>query len=203
MPRQFLVVGHDAPTTPEFSLEDLPGAGRLDLLVRSVVAALLCSHGVRGDTRVHVVLDDTYTLVVDGATVRHLRPDERSTAARVRDALSARDEAIGAMPAEPSPGVALYRGGLEPALNRAAAEADEVVRLDEDGDPAPAVDPPSNPLFVSSDHHDFAPSDRAAVADHDPTALSLGPVALHADQAVTVAHNWLDTDGFARDYHKR
>ncbi len=200
--RQFLVVGHDAPTTPEFSLDDLPGAGRIDLLARTVVAALLRSHGVREDARVHVVLDDTYTLVVDGATVRGLHPDERSTAARVREALAARDEAVGALPAEPSPGVALYRGGLEAALDRAAADADEVVLLDEDGDPATTVDPPANPLFVLSDHHDLTASDRAAAADHDPTRLSLGPVALHADQAMTVAHTWLDTDGFAPDYHK-
>lgn len=196
--RQFLVVGHDAPTAPDFSLDDLPGAGRLDLLARAVVAALLRSHGVRDDARVHVVLDDAYTLVVDGATVRHLRPDERSTAARVRDALESREDAIGAMPAEPSPGVELYRGGLASALSRAAADAAEVVILDEDGDPAPAVDPPADPLFVLSDHHDFAASDRAAVADHGPRHLSLGPVALHADQAITVAHNWLDTDGFGR-----
>jgi tRNA (pseudouridine54-N1)-methyltransferase len=200
--RQFLVVGHDAPTTPDFSLDDLPGAGRMDLLARTVVAALLRSHGVRADSRVHVVLDGAYTLVVDGATVRHLRPDERSTAARVRDALDARDEAIGTLPAEPSPGVELYRGGLGPALDRAAADAGRVVLLDADGDPAAGTTPPDDPLFVLSDHHDFTASDREAVADHDPTRLSLGPVALHADQAITVAHNWLDTDGFAPDYHK-
>ena len=196
--RQFLVVGHDAPTTPEFSLDDLPGAGRLDLLVRAVVAALLRSHGVRSGSRVHLVLGDAYTLVVDSATVRHLRPDERSTAARVRDALDARDNAIGAMPAEPSPGVALYRGGLVPTLERAAADADRVVILDEAGDPASDVEPTESPLFVLSDHHDFAAGDREAVGEYDPRALSLGPVALHADQAITVAHNWLDTDGFAR-----
>ncbi|PSQ59058.1 MAG: tRNA (pseudouridine(54)-N(1))-methyltransferase TrmY, partial [Halobacteriales archaeon SW_9_67_25] len=26
----------------------------------------------------------------------------------------------------------------------------------------------------------------------------LGPRPLHGDQAITVAHNWLDTDGFLR-----
>jgi len=200
--RAFLVVGHDAPTTPGFSLDDLPGAGRVDLLARCLVAGLLRSHGVREDARVHLVLGDAYTLVVDGATVRGLHPDERSTAARIREALEARDEAVGSLPAEPSPGLALYRGGLESALDRAAADADEVVLLDEDGDPAPAVDPPADPLFVCSDHHEFTADDRAAVADHDPTRLSLGPVALHADQAITAAHGWLDTDGFAPDYHK-
>ncbi len=202
MTRSFLVVGHDAPTTPAFSLDDLPGAGRVDLLARCLVAGLLRSHGVREDARVHLVLDDSYTLVVDGATVRGLHPDERSTAARIRGTLEARDEAIGALPAEPSPGVALYRGGLESALDRAAADADGVVLLDEDGAPVAAVDPPANPLFVCSDHRDLTASDRAVVADHGPTRLSLGPVALHADQAIAVAHSWLDTDGVAPDYHK-
>jgi tRNA (pseudouridine54-N1)-methyltransferase len=196
--RQFLVVGHDAPTTPEFSLDDLPGAGRLDLLARVVTAALLTSHGVREDARAHLVLDDAYTLVVDGATVRNLRPDERSTAARVREALADRENAVGALPAEPSPGVELYRGGLDAALDRAATDAGTVVVLDADGASAADTVPPEDPLFVLSDHHDLADADRAAVADHDPRTLSLGPVALHADQAITVAHNWLDTDGFRR-----
>jgi tRNA (pseudouridine54-N1)-methyltransferase len=45
--RQFVVVGHDAPTTDDFSLDDLPGAGRLDVLCRCITAALLLSHGIR------------------------------------------------------------------------------------------------------------------------------------------------------------
>ncbi len=73
-----------------------------------------------------------------------------------------------------------------------------MVILDEAGPPAADVEPPADPLFVLSDHHDFGSDDRQAVAEYDPRALSLGPVTLHADQAITVAHNWLDTDGFRR-----
>jgi tRNA (pseudouridine54-N1)-methyltransferase len=196
--RQFLVVGHDAPTTPDFALDDLAGgAGRLDVLCRCVTAALLLSHGVREDTRVHLVLADEFTLRVDGSAVRRLNPDERSTAARVRDALERRDEAVGRVPAEPSPGVKLYRMGFEETLDALAADA-TVVHLHEAGRPAPAGDPPDDPLFVLSDHRDFAPPERErldAVADE---RISLGPRALHADQAVTVAHNYLDTDGYER-----
>jgi tRNA (pseudouridine54-N1)-methyltransferase len=198
--RQFLVVGHDAPTTPDFALDDLAGgAGRLDVLCRCVTSALLRSHGVREDARVHLVLGDEFTVRFDGGAVRRLNPDERSTAARVRDALERRDEAVGHVPAEPSPGVELYRMGLAETLDAAAAEASAVVALHEDGRPVVDVDPPTDPLFVLSDHRDFrdAEADRlAALADE---RLSLGPVALHADAATTVAHNWLDTAGY-RDY---
>ncbi|MEF8821408.1 MAG: tRNA (pseudouridine(54)-N(1))-methyltransferase TrmY, partial [Halovenus sp.] len=34
--RQFIVHGHAVPPTAEVSLDDLPGAGRLDLLARCV-----------------------------------------------------------------------------------------------------------------------------------------------------------------------
>ncbi len=193
--RQFVVLGHDAPTTPDFSLDDLPGAGRLDLLARSVTSALLLSHGIRDDVRVHLVLGDAYTLRVDGATVRNLNPDERSTAARIRAALEEREEAIGHVPVETSPGVELTRMGTEATLER-VAEDGTVVQLHEDGTAAAAVDPPDDPVFVLSDHRDFRADEAALLDDLADEQVSLGPECLHADQAITVAHHWLDTDGY-------
>jgi tRNA (pseudouridine54-N1)-methyltransferase len=193
--RQFLVVGHDAPTTPEFPLDDLPSAaGRLDVLCRCVNSALFLSHGIR-EARVHLVLADTYTLTVDGASVRNLNPDERSTAARVRDALAARNEAIGHQPATPSPGVELRRMGLDATLDRLDGT---LVELHEEGVPLPEQSPPADPLFVLSDHRDFTDSEADLLADRADARVRVGPERLHADHAITVAHNWLDTDGYTR-----
>jgi len=193
--RQFVVVGHDAPTTEEFPLDDLPSAaGRLDVLCRCVNSALFLSHGIR-DARVHLVLADSYTLTVDGATVRNLNPDERSTAARVRNALAARDEAIGHMPAEPSPGVELRRMGLAATLDRLEGT---LVELHEAGTPLGAADSVADPVFVLSDHRDFTDDEADLLADRADARLRVGPELLHADHAVTVAHNWLDTDGYTR-----
>ncbi|MFB6305072.1 MAG: tRNA (pseudouridine(54)-N(1))-methyltransferase TrmY, partial [Haloferacaceae archaeon] len=173
--RQFLVVGHDVPTTPDFSLDDLAGgAGRLDVLCRCVTAGLLLSHGVREDARVHLVLDDTFTVRFDGREVRRLNPDERSTAARVRTALERRDEAVGHVPAEPSPGVELYRMGLDATLDALAADA-TVVHLHEAGRPAVDVDPPTDPLFVLSDHRDFAADERETLDATADERIRLGP----------------------------
>ncbi|MEF8885912.1 MAG: tRNA (pseudouridine(54)-N(1))-methyltransferase TrmY [Haloarculaceae archaeon] len=195
--RQFVVVGHDAPTTPDFSLDDLAGgAGRLDVLCRCVSAALFLSHDVREDVRVHLVLADELTVVFDGSAVRRVNPDERSTAALVRDALEERREAIGHVPVETSPGVSLYRFGLATALDRLADET--VVQLHEDGDPVVERPVPTDPVFVLSDHRDFADSEAELLAEAADDRVRLGPRALHADHAITVAHNYLDTDGFER-----
>ena len=194
--RQFLIVGHDAPTTPEFSLDDLAGgAGRLDVLCRCVTSAFFLSHSIRESVRVHLVLGDEFTVRFDGRTIRRLNPDERSTAALLRTALEHRADAIGHVPAESSPGVTIRRMGFAATLEDLATDA-AVVALHEDGDPAVAVDPPSDPLFVLSDHRDFTDRESSLLAAAADERLRLGPEVLHADHAITVAHNYLDTDGY-------
>lgn len=194
--RQFVVCGHDAPTTPDFSLDDLAGgAGRLDLLCRCVNAGLFLSHGIREDSRVHLVLGDEYTVRFSGATARGLHPDERTTAARVRNALDARENAIGHMPAEVSPGVELYRMGVAETLDSLDGT---LVHLHEDGDPVAEVTPPENPVFVLSDHSDFTDEETDLLADRADRRVRLGPEAVHADHAIAVANNYLDTDGYER-----
>ncbi|WP_058992693.1 tRNA (pseudouridine(54)-N(1))-methyltransferase TrmY [Haloarcula sp. CBA1127] len=196
--RQFVIIGHDAPTTPEFSLDDLAGAaGRLDVLCRCVTSAFFLSHAIREDVRVHLVLSDEYTVTFEGSDLRRLNPDERSTAALIRKALEEREEAIGHIPVETSPGVSLTRRGFEGTLDDVARRG-TVVKLHEDGDPIVGLAPPSDPVFVLSDHHDFRDEEAALLADRADERVSLGPKALHADHSITVAHNYLDTAGFER-----
>jgi len=194
--RQFVIIGHDAPTTPEFSLDDLAGAaGRLDVLCRCVTSAFFLSHAIRENVRVHLILSDEYTVSFEGSDLRRLNPDERSTAALIRKALEEREEAIGHIPVETSPGVSLTRRGFEGTLDDVARRG-TVVQLHEDGDPVVDVTPPSDPVFVLSDHHDFREGEAALLADRADERVSLGPNALHADHSITVAHNYLDTAGF-------
>ncbi|WP_340097934.1 tRNA (pseudouridine(54)-N(1))-methyltransferase TrmY [Salinibaculum salinum] len=194
--RQFLVVGHDAPTTADFSLDDLPGAGRLDALCRCVTSALLLSHDIRKDVRVRLVLNDQFTVMFDGSTLQGLNPDERSTAALVRTALDEREEAIGHIPVETSPGVSLVRKGFEATLDDAERDG-TVVQLHGEGTPAIETEPPADPVFVLSDHRNFTEEETSFLNDVADKRVSLGPRRLHGNQAITVAHNWLDTDGFA------
>jgi tRNA (pseudouridine54-N1)-methyltransferase len=78
-----------------------------------------------------------------------------------------------------------------------ALEADAtVVTLHEDGDPAVDVDPPADPLFVLSDHREFTDAESSLLSATADERLRLGPEVLHADHAITVAHNYLDTEGY-------
>jgi tRNA (pseudouridine54-N1)-methyltransferase len=192
--RQFVVLGHDAPTTPDFALDDLAGAaGRLDVLCRCVTSAFFLSHAIREDVRVHLVLADEFTVTFEGSDLRRLNPDERSTAALIRGALDRREDAIGHQPVESSPGVSIRRRGFEATLD---ALDGPLLHLHEEGTPVADYDPPIDPVFVLSDHHDFADGETDLLTDRADARLCLGPEALHAGHAITVAHNYLDTAGF-------
>ena len=193
--RQFIVNGRDAPTDGDFSLDALPSAGRLDLLSRCVTASLLLSHGIRDDVRFWLVLADEYTVRFEGRELRQLHPDERSTAAHIRKALHQREEAIGHVEVELSPGMYLSRLGFEQTLTKASADG-TVIELHGDGTPITHRDPPTDPIVVLSDHQNLPPKLAATLAEVREERLSLGPELLHADQAITVTHNWLDTKGF-------
>ncbi|SIR30661.1 tRNA (pseudouridine54-N1)-methyltransferase [Haladaptatus litoreus] len=197
--RQFIVLGHDAPTTPDFSLDDLAGsAGRLDALCRCVNSAFFLSHDFRSDVRLFLVLQDELTIRFEGSELRRLNPDERSTAALIRKALEAKSEAIGHMEAESTPGVHISKRDFEAVLDTAGKNA-TVIELHEDGSPVVDVEPPENPLFVLSDHGDFTDEEADLLAEQSDQRVRLGSKLLHGNHAMTVAHNYLDTAGYA-DY---
>lgn len=191
MTRDFVLVAHEAPTDADFSLDNLPGAGRLDLLCRCINAALLTSHGVRENTTAHLVIrsgDRDITVRFEGARVQGLNPDERSIAGVVRAALDERTY----HEVEASRGVYVAERSLAETVNTTDGETVVLHENGEEGYDAPTEEP----TFVVSDHRDFDDEDLSAV--RDARRISLGPVALHADHATAVAHNRCDTRGWER-----
>lgn len=195
--REFVIVAHEAPLDSEFELDDLPGAGRVDLLVRCVGAALFTSHDIRRQSRVHLVLRDEVTVTFDGGTIRNARPDERSLAGLLRSALDRVEDAIGHQPVKAGPGLTLTRRGLDPTLS-ALERQGTVVSLHEEGAPLTSMPPPERPVFVLSDHHDLTNSERSLLQARAESRVSVGPTVLHADHTTAVVHNWLDTEGYSR-----
>lgn len=189
-----VLVAHDAPTGAGFEVDDLPGAGgRMDLVCSAVTSALLTSHGIREDWIVDLVLkgppDPPRRIVLDGASIHHLNPDERSTALLLEKVL-----------AEPAPGRTLYAvrdgistsgEGLAEVLDDRAADR-PVIWLDEGGDDVADVDLPDDAAFVCSDHRDLTDDERALVDGVADATVSVGPTALQVPQAVAVLQNVLD-----------
>lgn len=181
-------MGHDATTAGDFGLNDLAGAtGRLDILLRCVNSAFLLSHDLRRDTELYLVLlgppRPPRTLRLVGRELRHLNPDERSTAALLRLALRSPTEG------QTSPGIHVKSLGLSSLLE---AFPDALVYLHETGTDIRQAVLSLPTTFLLSDHHDLTPEEEAAVLGFRPQRLRLGPRPLHADHAILLVHNELD-----------
>ena len=195
MRREFILVTHDLDPHIPVDLDDLPGCGRMDLVARTITAGLLLSHGIRPAAQTHIIIDDAYTVTVDGAEMRHLHPDERSTAAQIGKALAAHTEVIGAQPTPVSPGLSIRRGGLATTLSALPSTATPL-RLAPEGQPLTSLSVPTHPVCVLSDHRSFT-DEELAVLEPETIAVSVGPQVLHGADVVTIVHNYLDTAGFA------
>jgi tRNA (pseudouridine54-N1)-methyltransferase len=198
--RSFIIVGHKATTTPNFSLEDIPGtSGRLDILCRAVTAAFVLSHGIRKDVCVYLVLlggEIPKTIQLVGETLRHLNPDERTTAALLKKAL-----AVAAAPewAMSTSGIFVRTGGLAELL--ADLLEAKLIYLREDGADIRGLDAlvkgsslSGEAAFILGDHTGMTPEEEALLEQAGARIVSLGPTSLHADHCIVLLNWFLDTN---------
>ncbi len=192
--RRFVIIGQTASASGDFSLDDLPGSsGRLDVLLRTLRAAFLVSHGLRRDVQVYFVLrgglGSPRVLRVDGRTVKFLRPDERSLATLVKKTLAAAS-GVGDCFAELRPGLAVRNGDLADVLAEAEAPC---FLLDEAGrDLRQQSLAEDDAWFFLGDHLGFDVVSLALLERHGCQRISVGPVSLHTDDVVTLLSNELD-----------
>jgi tRNA (pseudouridine54-N1)-methyltransferase len=199
MTRRFVIIGQTATASPDFSLLDLPGtSGRLDVLLRCLRAALLVSHGLRRDTIAYLVLlggpSAPRVLRIDGREIRFVRPDERALALLVQKALgraTADAEAGAFVPIRP--GLALASGDLEAVLADLGSSAKAAYVLEEDGrDVREGTLESEDVVVFVGDNHGFDEATRARLATLGAVPIGIGPISLHADDAITVVCNEMD-----------
>jgi tRNA (pseudouridine54-N1)-methyltransferase len=196
--RTFIIVGHKATTSPNFSLEDIPGtSGRLDILCRSVTASFVLSHGIRKDVCVYLVLlggEVPKTIQLRGETLRHLNPDERTTAALLKKALALPATQEWAMSTS---GIFVRTGGLAEVL--ADLKDTELIYLREDGANIRDLDIDglsSEAAFILGDHTGMTTDEESLIEQAKARVISLGSTSLHADHCIVLLNWFLDAKPF-------
>jgi tRNA pseudouridine-54 N-methylase len=134
---------------------------------------------------------------VEGATARFLRPDERSLAVLAQKVLAApvvEREGSGSGFVAVRPGIAVAEGGLDAVLADLGPTALYVL---EEGalDLRDAALDEADSAFFLGDHVGFDETTRARLAALGATAVGVGPVSVHADDAVVLVNNELDRRG--------
>lgn len=198
--KRFVISGHKAVADAKFKLDDLAGsAGRVDILTRCVNSAFMKSHEVRRDVEIYLVFeggkDAPKTVRIEGKTVRYLNPDERSTASLIRNALLKK---VGPGEVQSSPGVYVSRHSFEDVINL-LSDKGTFVYLKEDGEDIRDCALPENPIFVLGDNSDLTEEEESRVLAEDPVRINVGPISLHSDHCMILAHNEMDRSEAAID----
>jgi len=191
--RRFVIIGHRATTSPDFSLDDLAGStGRLDILLRCINSAFFLSHDLRSDVEMHIVLQGPpnapMTIRLVGSELKYLNPDERSTAALIRNALSAKTNGE----SKSSPGIYVSSRSYADVISILAKQS-TIYYLKEDGHDVRRLPSFENDVtFVLGDDRDLSPEEEGVLAEYEPIKVSLSGKSLHADHCVVIVHNELD-----------
>ncbi|TGC08352.1 tRNA (pseudouridine(54)-N(1))-methyltransferase TrmY [Methanolobus halotolerans] len=193
--KDFVIIGHKALTTGDFSLNDLPGsAGRMDILCRCINSALFLSHGMRRDINVHLVLlgepDPGKIVRFNGEELRYLNPDERSSGSLIKKAL---EKDATDYETRSTPGVWIRRGGLEKLIKEFREEKRNIYYLREDGEDIGKINGlAQNAVFVLGDHMGVTDEEEDIISRDSSATLSIGPLSLHSDHCITIILNELD-----------
>jgi tRNA (pseudouridine54-N1)-methyltransferase len=190
--RQILLLAHRVPVGGAFTLNDLAGGGgRMDEVARVVSTAFTLSNDLRRDVEVTILFGAeppprARRMRLDGRRLKFLNPDERSTAALLKNSL-VRSAGVD-RDVEASPG--LIVGPAEPLEElRAFAATPGTLWLTEGGSLLGSGDMPGGSFrAVLSDPTDPTPEEAEILRGSGAAPRSLGPRSLRSSQCVDALH---------------
>lgn len=193
--RYFALVGHRAMSKGKLPLNDLAGgAGRMDVLIRGLMAGLLTSHGIRDDVEVILHLQGGpgphRRLKFIGSELKGFHAEERSVAGLVAKAIKEPMPAIGQW-VERSPGV--YDGGGNLQRTLRDWKDTTLIRLDADAERL-WTETARLPSISKSNSTDiaFILSDDLPLEIEEGVPRSLGATWLQGHLAIGLCHFLLD-----------
>ncbi|MGB2728591.1 MAG: tRNA (pseudouridine(54)-N(1))-methyltransferase TrmY [Halobacteriota archaeon] len=186
--KQFILYTSKAVTSPDFSLDDLPGSGgRMDLVARCICNALWISHDLRRDSCIHVVAcgspNPPVVISFYGNMLRDVSPDERNIAAWIKKALAKKRK---------NPGISIRKLSFQQLVEELASAGNFFYILHEQGRDISEVKLKVDSVFVLGDHIGLPEKEEKFVAQFEHDKLSLGTTSYLASQCVTVLHYELD-----------
>ena len=194
--KQFILYARKAVTSPDFSLDDLPGSGgRMDLVARCICSALWISHDLRRDSCIHVVAcggsNPPVVISFYGDRLRGVSPDERNIAAWIKKTLARKRK---------NPGISIRKLSFQPLVEELASEGNFFYILHEKGRNISEEKLKEDSVFVLGDHIGLPRKEEKFVERFENEKISLGTTSYLASQCITVLHYELDKKPKPRDF---
>ena len=192
--RNFVYFSSSARTSGNFDMNDLMGAGRMDIAIHVIINAFFLSHKLRDDVVLHLVFygmpdpPKHIEIRISGET----NVSKKDVATLIKKILykykpGQRTEVV--------PGCFIEKKSFLDVIEELSAEGKEIFILDESGVSIREADIKDNSVFVIGDHDGF-PQKELKRLKKNFKMVSVGPKVYFASQVVTILNNELDLRGF-------
>ena len=188
--REFIIYTHGV--TKPFRLDDLPGAGRMDLIARCISNAIFISDAIRRDVRVYIVLNGPpnppRTVIFDSVKIKRTSPDERNIASHIRIAL----EKLGdKREVESEPGITIKKLGFKELIEEKIRKQ-QVIYMHPKGRNIRGFEFQSKFAVIIGDHKGLPREVEEYLKRIGVETVSVGKIEYFASQVVTIIHYELD-----------
>ncbi len=193
--REFLLRASKA-FTKSFKLNDLPGAGRIDLVCRCITQAIWLS----GNLRRNVVFRSVFEgpdkppklITVEASKLRGMSPDERNVASHLRMAIEKGYWLDYGEEIEVWHGIKVAKKSFEEFLRERSEEGVEIVYLHKRGKDVREVEFSKQVCFVLGDHKGLPKAAERFLKKIGAKRVSLGNKEYLASQCIAIINYELD-----------
>lgn len=194
--REFILLALKARTTPDFELDRLAEAGRMNTVCRTILNTLCLSNDLRRDTIIHVALSGPKSppkiITLEGKTLKGIQMDDEQDIAKaiklaLKKGLSLQlNEEI-----EVSPGLKVSKKAFE-TLVKEKSKTHQIIYLHQDGEDIRDFKFKENVLFVLGDFIGLPRKTEKFLDNLGADLIKLGPKMLFASHCPIIVHNELD-----------
>lgn len=195
--RSFLYYSRTAPTSGNFSTDDLQKAGRIDIAIHVLIATFFLSHKIRTDTKLHLVFagspDPPKHIEMDPVTegqtgIDKIYISKTNVSSILKRLLYKYREGE---KREVFPGYWIEKKGFLELVREMAEQERNLYILDPKGEDIRTVEIKENPVFILGDHKGL-PLKELKRLKKICTPVTLGKKTYFASQVVAIVNNELD-----------
>jgi len=193
--REFILFSRGV--TREFKLNDLPSAGRMDLIARCISTAIFLSYSLRKDVKFHAVLNGPpsppLTVTFFTNELKNVSPDERNIASHINIAI--KNFGIGKKNSEP--GIYVDKKSFEQVIREKVEEhgSENVFYLHVDGEDIRNVEMESDSVFILGDNKGVPKREENFLLRNKIRKVSIGRIEYLSSQVIAIINYEMDRRG--------
>ncbi|MFZ8830004.1 MAG: tRNA (pseudouridine(54)-N(1))-methyltransferase TrmY [Candidatus Aenigmatarchaeota archaeon] len=193
--REFILFSRGV--TKEFKLNDLPNAGRMDLIARCISTAIFLSYSLRKDVKFHVVLNGPpsppLTVTFFTNELKNVYPDERNIASHINIAI--KNFRIGKKNSEA--GIYVEKKSFEEVVKEEIEKYgnDNIFYLNLEGEDIRSIKMKSDSVFILGDNKGIPKKEESFLLRNKIRKVSVGRIEYLSSQVITIVNYEMDREG--------